>query len=109
MANLRPRNVRSEIFAFRQGKSGPANYYWDGMLIKDRNVLMTGHLWLDTSIWIYNKFVSFQRGSQPVEPATSTMACQLTQGDCRAFACMLARSRDDAPKLGVMCGNGVNY
>ena len=39
------RNVQYEIFAFRQSKSGPPNYYWDGVLIKDRNVLMTGHLW----------------------------------------------------------------
>jgi hypothetical protein len=51
------RNVQYEIFAFRQSKSGPPNYYWDGVLIKDRNVLMTGHLWLDTSAWFYNEYV----------------------------------------------------
>jgi hypothetical protein len=71
------RNVQYEIFAFHQSKSGPPNYYWDGVLIKDRNVLMTGHLWLDTSVWFYNEYVSFQDGSQPVKTATSTIACQL--------------------------------
>ena len=71
------RNVQYEIFAFRQSKGGPPNYYWDGVLIKDRNVLMTGHLWLDASVWFYNEFVSFQDGSQPVKTATSTIACQL--------------------------------
>jgi hypothetical protein len=74
------RNVQYEIFAFRQSKSGPPNYYWDGVLIKDRNVLMTGHLWLDASVWFYNEYVSFQDGSQPVKPATSTIACQQRRG-----------------------------
>jgi hypothetical protein len=74
------RNVQYEVFAFRQSNGGPPNYYWDGVLVKDRNVLMTGHLWLDTSVWFYNEYVSFQDGSQPVKTATSTIACQLTRG-----------------------------
>jgi hypothetical protein len=73
------RNVQYQIFAYRQSKSGPSNYYLDGVLIKDRNVLMTGHLWLNSSVWFYNEYVSFQDGSQPVKTATSTIACQLRQ------------------------------
>jgi hypothetical protein len=77
---LYDRNVQYEIFAFRQSKRGPPNYYWDGVLIKDRNVLMTGHLWLDTGVWLYNEYVSYQDGSQPVKTATSTIACQQKRG-----------------------------
>ena len=60
---LYDRNLQYEVFAFRQDQNRPS-YYWDGVLTKDRNVLMTGHLWLNAHVWLYNEYVSF-RGRKP--------------------------------------------
>jgi hypothetical protein len=37
------RNLQYEVFAFRRDQNGTPDYYWNGVLIKDSNVLMTGH------------------------------------------------------------------
>jgi hypothetical protein len=74
---LYDRNVQYQIFAFRQDQSR-RSYYWDGVLAKDNNVLMTGHLWLNAGAWYYNEYVSFKDGSQPVKLATPTIMCQPT-------------------------------
>jgi hypothetical protein len=57
-------NLRYEVFAFRRDQNGTPDYYWDGVLIKDSNVLTTGHLWLNSDVWLYNGYVSF-RGISP--------------------------------------------
>ena len=69
--------MQYQIFAFRQDQNR-RSYYWDGVLTKDGNVLMTGHLWLNAGAWYYNEFVSFKDGSQPVKAATPTITCQPT-------------------------------
>lgn len=74
---LYDRNLQYEVFAFRQDQNRPS-YYWDGVLTKDRNVLMTGHLWLNAHVWLYNEYVSFRDGSQPVKLATPPVMCQPT-------------------------------
>ena len=58
------RNLQYEVFAFRRDQNGTPDYYWDGVLIKDSNVLTTGHLWLNSDVWLYNEYVSF-RGISP--------------------------------------------
>ena len=75
---LYDRNLQYEVFAFRRDQNGSHGYYWDGVLIKDRNVLMTGHLWLNAGVWLYNEFISFRDNSQPVKAATPTIMCQPT-------------------------------
>jgi hypothetical protein len=75
---LHDRNLQYEIFAFRRDQNGTHGYYWDGVLIKDPNVLMTGHLWLNAGVWLYNEFISFRDNSQPVKAATPTIMCQPT-------------------------------
>jgi hypothetical protein len=72
---LYDRNLQYQIFAFRQDQSR-RSYYWDGVLSKDSNVLMTGHLWQNSGAWYYNEFISFKDGSQPVKAATPTVVCQ---------------------------------
>ena len=72
------RNLQYEVFAFRRDQHGTPDYYWDGVLIKDSNVLMTGHLWLNAGVWLYNEYVSFRDHSQPVKSATPTIMCQPT-------------------------------
>jgi hypothetical protein len=74
---LYDRNVQYQIFAFRQDQNR-RSYYWDGVLAKDSNVLMTGHLWLNAGAWYYNEYVSFKDGSQPVKLATPPVMCQPT-------------------------------
>jgi hypothetical protein len=71
------RNVQYQIFKFRQDQSR-RNYYWDGVLTKDSNVLMTGHLWLNAGAWYYNEIVSYKDGSQPLKLATPPVVCQPT-------------------------------
>jgi hypothetical protein len=39
---------------------------------------MTGHLWLNAGVWLYNEFISFRDHSQPVKAATPTIMCQPT-------------------------------
>ena len=75
---LYDRNLQYEVFAFRRDQNGSRGYYWDGVLIKDRNVLMTGHLWLNAGVWLYTEFISFRDQSQPVKAATPTIMCQPT-------------------------------
>ena len=74
---LYDRNMQYQIFAFRQDQNR-RSYYSDGVLTKNGNVLMTGHLWLNARAWYYNEFVSFKDGSQPVKAATPTITCQPT-------------------------------
>jgi hypothetical protein len=74
---LHDRNVQYEVFAFRQDQNRQS-YYWDGVLAKDHNVLMTGHLWRNAGVWLYNEYVSFRDGSQAVKLATPPVTCQPT-------------------------------
>ena len=74
---LHDRNVQYEVIAFRQDQNRQS-YYWDGVLAKDRNVLMTGHLWRNAGVWVYNEYVSFRDGSQPVKLATPPVTCRPT-------------------------------
>jgi hypothetical protein len=39
---------------------------------------MTGHLWLNAGVWLYNEFISYRNNSQPVKAATPTTMCQPT-------------------------------
>jgi hypothetical protein len=75
---LHDRNQQYDVFAFRRDENGIRGYYWDGVLIKDQNVLMTGHLWLNAGVWLYNEFISFRDHSQPVKAATPSIMCQPT-------------------------------
>ena len=75
---LHDRNQQYDVFAFRRDENGIRGYYWDGVLIKDQNVMMTGHLWLNAGVWLYNEFISFRDHSQPVKAATPTIMCQPT-------------------------------
>ena len=72
------RNQQYDVLAFRRDENGVHGYYWDGALNKDQNVLMTGHLWLNAGVWLYDEFISFRDHSQPVKAATPTIMCQPT-------------------------------
>jgi hypothetical protein len=69
-ANSTIETSNTRCLPFRRDQNGGRGYYWNGVLIKDRNVLMTGHLWLNAGMWLYNEFVSFGDNSQGVKPAT---------------------------------------
>jgi hypothetical protein len=68
---LHDRNQQYDVFAFRRDENGIRGYYWDGVLIKDQNVMMTGHLWLNAGVWLYNEFISF-RDQQPTSKSGDT-------------------------------------
>lgn len=69
------RNVQYQISAFHQDQSGPPSYFWEGVLGKDPNVLMTGHLWQNAGVWMYEEHMAFRDG-QPGKLATPPTMCQ---------------------------------
>jgi hypothetical protein len=69
------RTEQYRISAFHQDQSGPPSYFWDGVLGKDPNVLMTGHLWQNAGVWMYEEHIAFRDG-QPGKLATPPTTCQ---------------------------------
>ncbi len=70
------RTVQYRISAFHQDQSGPPSYFWKGVLGKDANVLMTGHLWQNAGVWMYDEHIAYRDG-QPGNLATPPTMCQL--------------------------------
>ena len=69
------RTEQYRISAFHHNQSGPPSYFWDGVLGKDPNVLMTGHLWQNAGVWMYEEHIAFRDG-QPGKLATPPTTCQ---------------------------------
>ena len=63
------RTEQYRISAFHQDQSGSPSYFWEGVLGKDPNVLMTGHLWQNAGVWMYEEHMAFRDG-QPGKLAT---------------------------------------
>ena len=53
------------------------SYFWEGFMLKDPNVIMTGHLWLNESTWMYTENQRFTDG-RPPKMATPPVVCRNT-------------------------------
>jgi len=53
------------------------NYFWEGFVLKDPNVIMTGHLWQNEGVWMYTENQRFTDG-RPPKIATPPVVCHNT-------------------------------
>jgi hypothetical protein len=72
---LYDRTDQYKLLGLNQNSNGLPSYFWEGFLIKDPNVVMTGHLWQNNSVWLYDEHQGFRDGS-PGKLATPPVMCQ---------------------------------
>jgi hypothetical protein len=53
------------------------SYFWEGFMLKDPNVIMTGHLWENEGVWMYTENQRFTDG-RPPKMATPPVVCHNT-------------------------------
>jgi hypothetical protein len=53
------------------------SYFWEGFMLKDQNVIMTGHLWQNEGVWMYTENQRFTDG-RPPKMATPPVVCRNT-------------------------------
>ena len=58
------------------------SYFWEGFMLKDPHVIMTGHLWKNEGVWMYSENQRFTDGRAPVLADASEVVCHNT-GDAR--------------------------
>ena len=52
------------------------SYFWEGFMLKDPSVIMTGHLWQNEGVWMYTENRRFTDG-RPPKMATPPVVCHL--------------------------------
>jgi hypothetical protein len=78
------RTDQYKLLSLNQTSNGFPSYFWEGFLIKDPNVVMTGHLWQNNGVWLYDEHQAFRDGS-PGKLATPPVMCQsITSGTANA-------------------------
>ena len=50
------------------------SYFWEGFMLKDPNVIMSGHLWQNEGVWTYTENQRFTDG-RPPKTATPPVVC----------------------------------
>jgi hypothetical protein len=68
------------------------SYFWEGFMLNDPNVIMTGHLWQNEGVWMYTENQRFTDG-QPPKIATPPVVCHNTVDIRRAV------ERDEQPTV----------
>jgi hypothetical protein len=68
------------------------SYFWEGFMLKDPNVIMTGHLWNNEGVWMYTENQRFTDG-RPPKMATPPVVCRNTVDNRRDV------ERDEQPKV----------
>jgi hypothetical protein len=53
------------------------NYFWEGFMLKDPNVIMSGHLWQNEGVWMYTENQRFADG-RPPKMVTPPVVCHNT-------------------------------
>jgi hypothetical protein len=53
------------------------SYFWEGFMLKDPHVLMTGHLWENERVWMYSENQTFTDG-RPPKLASPPVVCHNT-------------------------------
>jgi hypothetical protein len=53
------------------------SYFWEGFMLKDPHVIMTGHLWENEGVWMYTENQTFTDG-RPPKMATPPVVCRNT-------------------------------
>jgi hypothetical protein len=53
------------------------SYFWEGFMLKDPHVIMTGHLWENEGVWMYAENQKFTDG-RPPKLATPPVVCHNT-------------------------------
>jgi hypothetical protein len=72
---LYDRTTQYEDVSLKEDPSGFPSYFWEGLMIKDQNVVMTGHLWENAGVWLYDEHQAFRDGS-PTKLATPPVMCE---------------------------------
>lgn len=69
------RQVQYRVTSITQ--PAPNSYFWEGFMLKDPNVIMTGHLWQNEGVWMYTENQRFTDG-RPPKMATPPVVCHNT-------------------------------
>lgn len=56
---------------------GSNSYFWEGFMLNDPHVIMTGHLWDNEGVWLYTENQRFTDG-RPPKMATPPIVCRNT-------------------------------
>ena len=57
------RQVQYRVTSITQPEAN--SYFWEGFMLKDPNVIMTGHLWQNEGVWMYTENQRFTDGRPP--------------------------------------------
>jgi hypothetical protein len=71
---LYDRAAQYKLLHLTQTPDGNPSYYWEGEMLKDPNVVMTGHLWQNAGVWLYDEHQSY-KDRRPVFLATPPVMC----------------------------------
>ena len=72
---LYSRQVQYRVTSITQPATN--SYFWEGFMLKDPNVIMTGHLWQNEGVWMYTENQRFTDGRSP-KLATPPVVCHNT-------------------------------
>jgi len=73
--HLYNRQVQYRVTSITQPATN--SYFWEGFMLKDPNVIMTGHLWQNEGVWMYTENQRFTDG-RPPKMATPPVVCHNT-------------------------------
>ncbi len=72
------------------------SYFWEGFMLKDPHVIMTGHLWENEGVWMYTENQTFT-DERPPKMATPPVVCRNTVDIRSAKRAEIPAEGDEVP------------